>query len=120
MKIFFFFSILFSIFCANAACPKTTNEFQDQLLKFLIQLAVKETKGQISDFSAKLGKGGAVAGSTSIQAGTENWYFVRADYKTESVSGVVKCDLEKQKLVAESLGWDNGAVGSGVTSGPLE
>lgn len=104
----------------KAECPKNEKEFHEKTPSFLIQLANKHTNGKISDFSKKMGKGGAIAGTASMQAGTETWYFVKAIYKSESVSGVAKCDSLKQKLVAVSLGWDNGSKGSGVTGGPIE
>ena len=116
-------SILLSILLlsgiANAECPKTEKEFMDKSAPFLVDLASRETKGVTTNFSSQLGKG-AVSGTTTMKNGTEVWYFVRANYKTESISGVLKCDSVKNRIVAMSLGWDNGPKGSGVKGGPLE
>jgi len=112
-------SILLLAGAANAECPKTEKEFMEQAAPFLVDLASRETKGVTTNFSSHLGKG-AVSGVATMKNGSEVWYFVRADYKDESVSGVLKCDNLKNKIVAMSIGWGNGKKGSGVKGGPLD
>jgi hypothetical protein len=117
--VLFLFAISALAGFANAACPKTEKEFLDLAAPFLIERASKETHGITTDFSTQLGKG-AVSGAANFKSGEETLYFVRADYKTESVSGILKCDPVQNKIIVITLGWDNGKKGSGVKGGPLD
>jgi hypothetical protein len=115
-----FLTLALSCFCiAQAACPKTEKEFVETAPALLVKFAFKETNGKTTDFSPELGKN-AAGGATTIKVGNEDLYFARADYKTESVSGVLKCDKVKNKVIFLSLGWDNGLNGNGVKGLGLE
>ena len=113
MKIALMLPVLFLAMSANAACPKDETTFVAEAPALLVKFAFIETKGQTSDFTKELGKA-ATGGAASIKAGNENLIFARADYKAESVSGVLKCDKTKNKVIFVSLGWDAGGAGSGV------
>ena len=120
MKTMMLFVLLLSATTVNAACPGDSKEFLSQSVKFLIQLAAKESNGKVSDFSSKVG-GEAGSGAATFRVGSETLYFVRAENKSnsESVSGVVKCDTQKDKLVAMSIGWAS-PKGSSVRGGPQD
>ncbi|MBC7370273.1 MAG: hypothetical protein H7326_01840 [Bdellovibrionaceae bacterium] len=113
MKLVMGLLILFSAILAQAACPKDEASFVADAPALLVKFAFIETSGKTSDFTKELGKA-ATGGAATIKVGDENLVFARADYKAESVSGVMKCDKAKNKVIFLSVGWDAGLNGSGV------